>query len=201
MTRRQFLNRSMINVMLLGLSGFGASMLAFLWPSSSGGFGAKIALPLSIDDIKKFIAENNAPYYYAPGRLYVNPYPASALPKAKQVSAYSASAGVLGAMEAGIVVLYQKCPHLGCRVPWCATSQWFECPRHGSQYNRVGEKKGGPAPRGMDRFPVDILGDRITVDTGFVVQGRRSARTRPVRKRRGPTVSAGDVTCQASRTP
>ena len=170
-TRRQFLNRSMINMMLLGLSGFGASMLAFLWPSSSGGFGAKIALPLSIDDIEKFIAENHAPYYYAPGRLYVNPYPASALPEAKQVSAYSASAGVLGAMEAGIVVLYQKCPHLGCRVPWCATSQWFECPCHGSQYNRVGEKKGGPAPRGVDRFPVDILGDRITVDTGLVVQG------------------------------
>ena len=54
--------------------------------------------------------------------------------------------------EQGVVALYQKCPHLGCRVPWCKTSQWFECPCHGSQYNRVGEKKGGPAPRGMDRF-------------------------------------------------
>ena len=35
------------------------------------------------------------------------------------------------------------------------TSQWFECPCHGSQYNRVGEKKGGPAPRGLDRFAID----------------------------------------------
>ena len=47
----------------------------------------------------------------------------------------------------------QKCPHLGCRVPECATSQWFECQCHGSQYNRAGEKKAGPAPRGMDRHP------------------------------------------------
>ena len=47
-------------------------------------------------------------------------------------------------MKQGIVALYQKCPHLGCRVPSCATSQWFECGCHGSQYNRVGEKKGGP---------------------------------------------------------
>ena len=31
-------------------------------------------------------------------------------------------------------------------------SQWFECPCHGSKYNRVGEKHGGPAPRGLDRF-------------------------------------------------
>ena len=75
-------------------------------------------------------------------------------------------------MEQGIVALYQKCPHLGCRVPSCPTSQWFECPCHGSQYNRVGEKKAGPAPRGMDRFPVTIAnnGD-VTVDTGTIVPG------------------------------
>ena len=36
--------------------------------------------------------------------------------------------------------------------PSATSSRWFECPCHGSQYNQVGEKKGGPAPRGMDRF-------------------------------------------------
>ena len=75
-------------------------------------------------------------------------------------------------MENGIVVLYQKCPHLGCRVPQCVSSQWFECPCHGSQYNRVGEKKGGPAPRGMDRFrsPSSAAGD-VVIDTGTVFPG------------------------------
>ncbi len=78
---------------------------------------------------------------------------------------------MLAGMEAGVVALYQKCPHLGCRVPWCGTSQWFECPCHGSQYNRVGEKKGGPAPRGMDRFAMEVDGGTLTVDTGTVIQG------------------------------
>jgi cytochrome b6-f complex iron-sulfur subunit len=74
-------------------------------------------------------------------------------------------------MKEGYVALYQKCPHLGCRVPWCQTSQWFECPCHGSKYNRVGEKRGGPAPRGMDRFVLSVSGNSIVVDTGTVVQG------------------------------
>jgi Rieske Fe-S protein len=80
---------------------------------------------------------------------------------------------VLEGMNAGVVALFQKCPHLGCRVPWCATSQWFECPCHGSKYNRVGEKKGGPAPRGMDRWPVDLGSDgSITINTsGSAVLG------------------------------
>jgi cytochrome b6-f complex iron-sulfur subunit len=56
-------------------------------------------------------------------------------------------------------------------VPECATSQWFECGCHGSQYNRVGEKKGGPAPRGMDRFAMEVSGDQFTVDTSTVIEG------------------------------
>ena len=71
-----------------------------------------------------------------------------------------------------LVASYQKCPHLGCRVPECKSSQWFECPCHGSQYNRVGEKKGGPAPRGMDHFAVTVSasGD-VVVDTSTVFAG------------------------------
>jgi cytochrome b6-f complex iron-sulfur subunit len=68
---------------------------------------------------------------------------------------------IVAGMQLGYVALYQKCVHLGCRVPWCQTSQWFECPCHGSQYNRVGEKKGGPAPRGLDRFALSISSDGV----------------------------------------
>jgi cytochrome b6-f complex iron-sulfur subunit len=77
----------------------------------------------------------------------------------------------LAGMEAGVIALYQKCVHLGCRVPACLTSQWFECPCHGSQYNQVGEKKGGPAPRGLDRFSMDVTGGVFTIDTGIIIQG------------------------------
>jgi cytochrome b6-f complex iron-sulfur subunit len=77
-------------------------------------------------------------------------------------------------LEGGIIALYQRCVHLGCRVPWCQTSQWFECPCHGSKYNRVGEKRGGPAPRGLDRFVLKVSGGSVIVDTNLstgLVQG------------------------------
>jgi len=166
-TRRQFLNRSVVASFALGLSGFGAAVLAFLWPSLGEGFGSTITAG-NVDDILGSIADTKEPSYFPEGRFYINPYPAEAVGAAEEVY----SSNVVQGMAGGVVALYQKCPHLGCRVPWCTPSQWFECPCHGSQYNRVGEKKGGPAPRGMDRFPVTIdEAGIVSVDTGTVVQG------------------------------
>jgi cytochrome b6-f complex iron-sulfur subunit len=166
-TRRQVLNRGIIGTFTLAISGFGAACVAMLWPSLSGGFGSKIRVG-KFDEIIDEINEKKEPFYLAAGRLYINPYPKDATEKAKSVLAYSA---VLEGYEAGVVALYQKCVHLGCRVPWCKTSQWFECPCHGSQYNRVGEKKGGPAPRGLDRFAATVEGGMVVVDTKTVIPG------------------------------
>ena len=94
--------------------------------------------------------------------MWVTHYPAAALGAAKR----RLPAPELAGMEAGYTALYQKCVHLGCRVPQCQTSQWFECQCHGSQYNRNGEKKGGPAPRGLDRFPLTVSNGNVSVDTG-----------------------------------
>ena len=165
-TRRQFLNRSIIGFFSLGLLAFGASALAFIWPKLGGGFGSKITVG-NVSDLLAEIRASNGFLYKAEGRMWLTEYPDSALSKAESVYA----APVLASMEAGIVVLYQKCPHLGCRVPECETSQWFECPCHGSQYNLAGEKKAGPAPRGMDRFSTAVSGGKLSVDTGLVVQG------------------------------
>ncbi len=167
-TRRQFLNRSNVLFMGLGLSGFAAAIVAFLWgPEKSGGFGSAIQVG-KVADIIADIKASNGFLYRPDGRMWLTEYPASALDAARAV--YSDTE--LAAMEAGVTALYQKCPHLGCRVPECATSQWFECPCHGSQFNQVGEKKGGPAPRGMDHFgtAVDAAGV-LTVDTGLIVPG------------------------------
>jgi cytochrome b6-f complex iron-sulfur subunit len=165
-TRRQFFNRSIVLFFALGLSSFGAAVLAFLWPVPKGGFGSKIQVG-KVSDLQSQITAAKGFLYSAEGRMWMTIYPSSALDKAKK--AYSQP--VLNSMEAGIVVVYQKCPHLGCRVPSCGTSQWFECPCHGSQYNQAGEKKGGPAPRGMDRFSTEVTGGVLNVDTGTVIQG------------------------------
>ncbi len=165
-TRRQFLNRSITGFFIVGLSGFGAACIAFLWPKGGEGFGSAIRVG-NVDEIITDIRGNNGFLYKPEGRMWITEYPSSALDKARSVYSPPELAG----MEAGVVALYQKCPHLGCRVPQCETSQWFECQCHGSQYNRVGEKKGGPAPRGLDRFSMDVSGGVLTVDTGTVILG------------------------------
>ena len=164
--RRQFFNRSIIGFMGFSLSGFGAASVAMLWPSAGGGFGSPINLG-SVDALKTSIRDSNGFFYVPEGRMWVTEYPTGAIEKARAVY----TAPELAGMESGIITLFQKCPHLGCRVPECGTSQWFECPCHGSQYNRVGEKRGGPAPRGMDRFAMSVSNGELTADTGAIIQG------------------------------
>lgn len=167
-SRRQFLNRATIGLMTIGLGTFAAaSFLAFLWPSATGGFGGRVPVG-RLDEILREVRSGSGFFYASEARTWITAYPAEAIPKAE--AAYNAS--MLPGMRAGLVATYQKCPHLGCRVPQCLSSQWFECGCHGSQYNRVGEHKGGPAPRGMDHFAIDVTpaGD-VIVDTGAVIQG------------------------------
>jgi cytochrome b6-f complex iron-sulfur subunit len=164
-TRRQFFNRGILAGLGLAVAGFGGAALAFLWPSGASGFGGKINVG-SVDDVQKAITAKQ-PFYNASAKVYIQPYPQQDVKKAQKVYASTITAG----MAQGYVALYQKCVHLGCRVPWCQTSQWFECPCHGSKYNRVGEKRGGPAPRGLDRFVLSVSGGSIIVDTGAIIQG------------------------------
>lgn len=165
-TRRQFFNRGIVTFFGLGLTGFGAACLAFLWPQLGVGFGSEISIG-STSDVDTKIAEGQGFAYYPEGRMWVTHYPAAALGAARGVY----SPPEITSMEAGYTALYQKCVHLGCRVPECKTSQWFECQCHGSQYNRNGEKKGGPAPRGLDRFPLTVANGSASVNTGIIIQG------------------------------
>lgn len=167
-SRRQFFNRATVTLFSASLGGFGAAVIGYLWKGAEGGFGSKINAG-KLDDIVAGIRSNKGFLYVPEARAWVTEYPRESLSKAEVV--YSGQAPVFAGMSSGIVALYQKCPHLGCRVPNCATSQWFECPCHGSQFNRVGEKKGGPAPRGMDRFAVSINNGNVVIDTGSVFGG------------------------------
>lgn len=183
-TRRQFLNHSLLSTIALTLTAFGSATLAFLWPTRSAGFGATIAVG-NLQNIKNKIAVGNGFAYYPQGRMWITAYPAEALQTARRVY----DPAVITGMEHGIVALYQKCPHLGCRVPQCVSSQWFECPCHGSQYNQVGEKKGGPAPRGMDRFPLTSPTRPSPSTPASSSKAPRSAPTPPARTPKDHTAS------------
>ena len=154
-SRREFFRRSLLSSLGLFGAQFGAATLAFIWPNLRGGFGDVVDTGLTPEAIKAEIDSSRQPFYYGAGRFYIVKYDADPVPDVYQ-----------GMVAGGLMALYQKCVHLGCRVPFCQVSQWFECPCHGSKYNRVGEWKDGPAPRGLDRFPVKLVNGVVQVDTG-----------------------------------
>lgn len=95
-------------------------------------------------------------------------------------------------LDEEVVALWQRCPHLGCRVNWCDSAGEFECACHGSRFNRAGEVRSGPAPRGMDRFGVQITGDGIVeVDTGNVAEGSPPGEESLDEPPRGPGCAEG----------
>jgi cytochrome b6-f complex iron-sulfur subunit len=158
--RRSFLRTTWLAALGASVTGFGLGSVYFLWPNLSEGFGTKIKAG-SKSKIDSDIKDNKGYSYVPEGRFYLVPYDES---KDSQGLYKSVSGG-------GYMALYQRCVHLGCRVPWCETSQWWECPCHGSKYNQAGEYKEGPAPRGLDRFPIAASGDQITVDTSKIIPG------------------------------
>lgn len=96
----------------------------------------------------------------------VRSIPPESVPETGVVEVSSARA-YLTRINGEIVALSEKCTHLGCRVPYCDSSSRFECPCHGSVFNRVGDYLAGPAPRGMDRYPTEVGEDGLVyIDTG-----------------------------------
>ena len=160
-SRREFFRKSLLTSLLVFSAQFGGATLAMLWPNLKGGFGSVINAG-NIDDIKSQIDDADYAYNGA-GRFYLVGYHG----KATEDADYA----LTGVTKDGIMPLYQRCVHLGCRVPFCGSSKWFECPCHGSKYNGAGEYQLGPAPRGMDRFVVTISGGNVMVDTSTVILG------------------------------
>lgn len=71
----------------------------------------------------------------------------------------------------GILALYNRDPHLGCRVQWREREQRFINPCHGEQYTQTGECIAGPCPRGLDRFRVRVVDRQVVVDVRQLVVG------------------------------
>ena len=162
-SRRQFLNRAWTVSFLTFLGFFGMSSLSFLWPKLTGGFGTVINAGNYDDLLREIGPENNfKPKFISDGRFWLTYYDGDG-----DQPVYIA----IGAKELKMQALYRKCVHLGCSVPHCGTSMLFECPCHGSKYRLTGEYYGGPAPRGLDRFPITLDGDKVMVDTGSVQEG------------------------------
>lgn len=167
-TRRQFFNRALTATFGTFMAGFGLYSLAFLWPKLSGGFGSDVNAG-DVNDLREqvFNADGSiTPLFLPAARAYLVPYDDKSL---------SPQFRDLGVADRGVMALFQRCVHLGCRVPFCQPSQGFECPCHGSKYSLVGEYFAGPAPRNLDRFIIEInASDELIIKTGSIVQTPRA---------------------------
>jgi cytochrome b6-f complex iron-sulfur subunit len=140
--RRRFLNNSWKVLGVALVAEAGWTTYDILKPGAAVGFGGVV----DAGPVSNFAADGSVTYSLN-GRFYVTQY------------------------QGGLRALYQKCPHLGCKVPWVPGTGEFKCPCHGSVYNLIGEYESGPAPRGMDRFPISIQNDHVMVDTSTIVEG------------------------------
>ena len=166
-TRRQFFNRSLAAMSVAWMGIMGIEILAFLWPKISGGFGSDVDAGNVADLVPEMTdaAGLITPAFIPDARAYVVPVPPEA----------TGQLGDMGLVAGGLMALYQRCVHLGCRVPWCGDSQGFECPCHGSKYNSIGEYFAGPAPRNLDRFGVHVTeAGRLIIQTGTIVETPRA---------------------------
>lgn len=165
-TRRQFFNRAITATFGSFLALQGAYYLAFFWPKLTGGFGADInAGPIGDLQGQVFASDGSIlPLFVPEAKAYLVPAPGEL---SEQFTDRNIVAG-------GLMALFQRCVHLGCRVPWCAPSQGFECPCHGSKYDAVGEYFAGPAPRNLDRFVVELQGDNFIIKTGSIIETPRA---------------------------
>jgi cytochrome b6-f complex iron-sulfur subunit len=52
----------------------------------------------------------------------------------------------------GFRAIFRVCTHLGCLYEWKDQTFRFECPCHGSKFQKGGQYIEGPAPRSLDQF-------------------------------------------------
>ena len=171
MSRRTLIRRSLgagVTLWLLEVTG---GTIGFLWPNLSRGFGGTLTLGNEADiaanpAVQGAALNQGAPAYFSLARTYVQ-----LIDPTRGFNDGESSDGE--GLNTNVRTLYQRCPHLGCKPNFCTTNYWFECPCHGSRYDRLGIKvqELGPAPRSMDRFAHSIEGGLLTVDTSRINLG------------------------------
>jgi cytochrome b6-f complex iron-sulfur subunit len=172
-SRRQLLRYSIGGAVGLWLLEVTAGTIGFIWPNLSGGFGSKVKIG-TLDDIKLANANlpiaDGFPAYVPDARAYI------VLVDSGQQQFVPGEDTTGDGTALNVRGLYQRCPHLGCKPNPCLKNFWFECPCHGSRYDRLGIKAAGaqfgPAARSMDRFSASVDGSGVlTLDTGKITLG------------------------------
>ena len=158
-TRRLFILGGFWTTLSLALVGLMGPSLDFAFTRNpSGGAREVFVSP------ERIPAPGDDPVVIAEGRFFLVNLEAGTTPNREKT-------------DGGLLALWQKCPHLGCTVPYRADfnflgrTGWFRCPCHGSTYTKEGGiLVAGPSPRPLDLFEVTVQDDNsIVVNTGVTV--------------------------------
>lgn len=127
-TRREFLNYAFLASLGIFFVALGGATFFFALPRfGAGEFGGIFSLGAVGDAVA----------------------PTDAAPVSK-----TAARSWISNTEQGVIALYNVCVHLGCLYGWQPVTFRFECPCHGSKYQKNGTYIEGPAPRSLDRFVI-----------------------------------------------
>ncbi|HVB59593.1 MAG TPA: Rieske 2Fe-2S domain-containing protein [Ktedonobacteraceae bacterium] len=173
LSRRRFMRRSMLAVWGLSATAAVAGALDMLYPNLAGQFGsvlnigAKSTFPAALPT--DFKVGQAGVFYVQNAKTYVSHMAKGTkfLLSSSNLTDQFVSETVIKDSDGSYwIMLYQRCVHLGCTVPFRDDCDSFKCPCHGSHYNIDGEYLDGPAPRSLDRFAFSFNGTDVMVDTG-----------------------------------
>jgi cytochrome b6-f complex iron-sulfur subunit len=129
--RRQILRVGFAAAVALGVTELAAAIVPYLRVTRILGLGAPVAIGAASDILKQFAATNDRPILFREGRFFLLHAPG------------------------GIIAAYRKCTHLGCTVPFNTAKDLFECPCHGSRYDKhTAVVVRSPAPKPLQLFHI-----------------------------------------------
>jgi len=135
-SRRRFIGFAWIAAAAIVLAELVGGTLAFLWPRRKGGKSEKI-----------FVAGNAGSF------------------KVGEVVPFRRERAFVVRVDGGFLALSAVCTHLHCIVNWNGALKTFECPCHGGKFNEQGAVTGGPPPRPLDLYKLQIVEGKVIVDT------------------------------------
>lgn len=135
-SRRRFIGFAWVAAGVVVLGELIGGTLAFLWPRRKQGASEKI-----------FVAGKTSDF------------------KTGEIVPFRRERTFIVRLDGGFLAMSSICTHLHCIVNWNGALKTFECPCHGGKFNEEGIVTGGPPPRPLDLYKLQVVAGKLVVDT------------------------------------
>jgi cytochrome b6-f complex iron-sulfur subunit len=129
--RRAILRFGFLGALGLAATEITAVVVPFGRVNRIEGLGSPVVVGTKAQVLAQFSATNDRPILFREGRFFLLHAPG------------------------GIIAAYRKCTHLGCTVPFNTAKDLFECPCHGSRFDKhTAVVVRTPAPKPLQLFHI-----------------------------------------------